>query len=275
MTINAQTTIARVLKQCPEALEVIIAIHPRFSKLRNPLLRKLMAGRTTLAMAAKVGGFAVAEFYKALKPLGFEMENENPTNREAPPSMPAFMVGIEADSIVELDVRPVIDAGKDPLQMIMQQLAALSLGQTLKIINSFEPAPLVLLLEKKGYVAYVKVINDGLVATYFHKAGDSRSTNLAIPEADSTGWKEMLVRFNNHIQTIDVRSLEMPQPMVAILAALETLPAETALLVQHKRIPVFLLPELADRDFAYCLKENSDGSVNMLIYKACDNPAPR
>jgi Uncharacterized conserved protein (DUF2249) len=83
----------------------------------------------------------------------------------------------------------------------------------------------------------------------------------------ATGWEDVLLRFNNHIQTIDVRHLEMPQPMLTILAALESLPAETALLVHHKRIPVFLLPELSDRDFEYRIQETPGGSVNMIIYK--------
>ena len=53
-TINANTKIAAVIKQHPEAMEAIISISPRFEKLRNPLLRKLMAGRTSLAMASKL-----------------------------------------------------------------------------------------------------------------------------------------------------------------------------------------------------------------------------
>jgi hypothetical protein len=51
MTINANTKIAPILKQNANALEAIISISKKFEKLRNPLLRKVMAGRTTLSMA--------------------------------------------------------------------------------------------------------------------------------------------------------------------------------------------------------------------------------
>jgi uncharacterized protein (DUF2249 family) len=66
---------------------------------------------------------------------------------------------------------------------------------------------------------------------------------------------------------IDVRNLEMPMPMMTILENLETLPECKALFVYHKRIPVFLLTELKDRDFDYRIKEIQDGEVYLLIFK--------
>jgi hypothetical protein len=78
----------------------------------------------------------------------------------------------------------------------------------------------------------------------------------------------MIARYKDKIQTIDVRSLEMPLPMLTILEALDTLPVETALYVYHKRIPVFLIPELAQRKFEYRVKEISESEVHLLIFKA-------
>ena len=74
MTINANTKIATILKQHPEALDAIIAVSSKFEKLRNPILRKVMAGRTSLAMASKVGGCRLEDFFIKLKPLGFETD---------------------------------------------------------------------------------------------------------------------------------------------------------------------------------------------------------
>ena len=59
----------------------------------------------------------------------------------------------------------------------------------------------------------------------------------------------------------------MPLPMHTILEALETLPADKALFVYHKRIPVFLLPELEERKFSYRIKEISNAEVHLVIYK--------
>jgi hypothetical protein len=51
MVITANTKIAAILKSNPAALEAIVSISPKFEKLRNPLLRKLMAGRASVSMA--------------------------------------------------------------------------------------------------------------------------------------------------------------------------------------------------------------------------------
>ena len=69
ISISAHTKIATILKQHPGALEAIVAISPRFEKLRNPVVRKLMAGRATIAMASKIGGCTVNDFYKKLQIL--------------------------------------------------------------------------------------------------------------------------------------------------------------------------------------------------------------
>ena len=60
--INAHTKISTLLKDNPKALEAIISLSPKFNKLRNPILRKLMASRTSLAMASKIGGVPIEDF---------------------------------------------------------------------------------------------------------------------------------------------------------------------------------------------------------------------
>lgn len=267
MTINANTTIAAVLKQEPAALETIISISPRFTKLRNPVIRKLMAGRTSLAMAAKAGGCKVEDFYNQLKPLGFTIGIEPVPVDAEEKVVPAFVTCLKQEDIVDLDVRPVLDSGKDPLSIILDKIKTIKGGQALKIINSFTPAPLIVLLEKKGFITYTDIINDNLVETYFYKEGGAITVDIDLPGERANGWDEVMARFKNNIETIDVRMLEMPLPMTTILEALEKLPAAGALFVHHKRIPVFLLPELTERKFDYRIKEINEGEVNLLIFK--------
>lgn len=66
---------------------------------------------------------------------------------------------------------------------------------------------------------------------------------------------------------LDVRHLEMPQPMVSILSHLETLPAGAALYVTHRQVPQFLLPKLQERGFAVAIQQAEPGEVFLLIYK--------
>ena len=267
MIINANTKISKILKQNPEALEAIISINPKFEKLRNPLLRKLMAARTSIGMASKIGGLSVEKFFEKLQPLGFEPDRkaEQEVHKEKP-TLPAFFSSLNPDQIIELDVRPIIEAGEDPLSLIVEKVKSIPKGSALKIMNSFEPTPLISLLKKQGFESYVDAIDDQLVVTYFYRIGDAP---LKINESknNSEGWDELLKQFEGKMQTVDVRNLEMPQPMMTILESIEKLPAGNALFVYHKRIPVFLLPELKERKFDYRIKEEAPNEVRLMIFK--------
>jgi len=258
-----------LLKQHPDALKAIISLSPKFMKLHNPVLRKVIAGRTSIAMASRLGGCSVDDFFAVLQPLGFvigkgtskiEVDIRNRT-------VPEFMKSISANKIVELDVRPSIESGEDPLDIIIQKVSTLKAGFVLKIINSFEPTPLILLLGKQGFESYVEMVSDELVNTFFYKGTDKIISPDIKDGEHEKGWDEVIEHFNGNLETIDVRELEMPLPMHSILEALQSLPAGKALLVYHKRIPVFLLPELEEQLFSYRIKEISDSQVNLLIYK--------
>ncbi|TZF84802.1 DUF2249 domain-containing protein [Pedobacter sp. BS3] len=265
MLINSNTKIAAILKHNPQAIDAIIGISPKFEKLRNPLLRKLIAGRTSIAMAAKIGGCTVNDFFTGLQALGFDIDATAPVLAEDAGDKPAFMASLTPEQLVVLDVRPMLAQGNDPLQAILSQVKALPAGRILKIINTFEPTPLIAMLEKKGFTTYVDTMDSNLVETYFYKQQETAGNEQ--PVIKKADWDDMVQKFTGKLQTVDVRTLEMPLPMHTILEALDSLPEDKALYVYHKRIPVFLLPELTDRGFDYRIKEVSDGEVHLLIFK--------
>ena len=280
MKINANTKIAALLKQHPEALDAITGISPKFNKLRNPILRKVIAGRTSISMASKIGGCSAEDFFKVLVPLGFEIDRTVVARDEIVNElMPDYLQKIDPSKIIELDVRALIDSGTDPLNHILKKISLLEPGEVLNIINSFEPTPLRQLLGKQGFESYASTKEPGLIHTYFYKAASpdafsqpatqtlkspTVTTGANIAPAD---WEEALSRFQGKLETIDVRELPMPQPMHRILEALEVLRPQHALLVHHKRIPVFLLPELQDRKLSYRIKEMGADRVELLIYR--------
>lgn len=268
ITINANTKISALLREHPDALEAIISISPKFTKLRNPLLRKLMASRATIRMASKIGGCTPEDFFAKLRPLGFAIDAAVTEEDEAQATpLPEFMKHITPGNVLELDVRPILNSGKDPFNTILKQVKALEPRQTLKLINDFEPIPLIQLLGKQGFQSYSEVIDGGIYHTWFFKADD-----VDLPDANALGNSddfEAKVRlFKGRTKTIDVRHLEMPLPMLTILDELDNLPADQALYVNHKRIPVFLLPELEERKFEYRAKEISEGDVKLFIFRA-------
>lgn len=266
--INSNTKISTLLKAHPNALETIISISSKFNKLRNPLLRKLMASRTSIAMASKVGGVEVNQFFEKFKELGFEIEETNSTDKKTNTSnsLPLFIQNTTKENMVELDVRPIINNGNDPFNTILETVKKLQKGNVLKLINSFEPAPLIPILKNKGFDAFIEHVNQDLVITYFYKKDNSIFSEPEISNY-SNDWQSVLDSFKNNLVTIDVRNLEMPLPMLTILEELEKLPAEKALFVYHKRIPVFLLPELKERNFEFRTNEITDGEVHLLIFK--------
>lgn len=262
--IDQHTKIAFLIRNHPDALETIIRISPKFNKLRNPVLRKLLAGRASISMAAAVAGCSVNEFLDRLRPLGFQ--SATGTSAVEIKKTPAWLLNAKAGTIVDLDVREFLQKDRDPLPHIMKKLRSLKTGQILKIINSFEPRPLMDLLQKQGYDSFSETIDPQLVDTYFFMQGEE----TGIPEVKAetaSDWEESLRRFEDKMEVVDVRDLEMPGPMMRILEELAKLPADKALFIYHKRIPLFLLPELAERKFTYRLKEISESEVHLLIFR--------
>jgi uncharacterized protein (DUF2249 family) len=151
----------------------------------------------------------------------------------------------------------------------MKTVKVLKDNETLKIINTFEPIPLIRKLKSKGYESWTERPEEGIVLTFFKK----NSTKWVDDELEnkvkksSKDFDEQLEFFGNNIRTIDVRDMEMPEPMVRILKEIETLKKGEALFVDHKKIPQFLLPELEQRGYDILYKEIDCNNVKLLIFK--------
>lgn len=268
MILDAHTKISIILKQAPQSLDAIISLSPRFEKLRIPLLRKVMAPRTDLAMAAKIGGCTVADFLRVLKPFGFEVDNRMPdSDTTVMESKPAFLLNIAKEAITTLDVRPMLAQGKDPLQLILENIKNLPVGNVLQIINTFEPLPLISLLKKRGFLSFTEVKDVDEVHTYFFAPGNLLEEEKTFEINESADFKLLIQKYEGRMHTINVQQLEMPGPMHAILNAIETLPDGFALYVYHKRVPVYLLPLLREKGFDYRINQLSENTVHLLLFR--------
>jgi uncharacterized protein DUF2249 len=67
---------------------------------------------------------------------------------------------------------------------------------------------------------------------------------------------------------VDVRGLEPPEPMVAILGHLETGDQAGPVTVHHDREPIYLYPELAERGWDYRLVKGEPNEVRLILSKA-------
>ncbi len=271
MKINSETKISALIKTNSQAIETIISVSPSFTKLRNPLLRGILASRTSISDAARIGKCEIEELFQALVRIGFELEDDSTGKQDMSEEIanPKILKAIKSSKINSLDVRPTLERGGDPFNEIMRELMLLQDGYGLEVINSFEPTPLIKIARDKGFDSLVKTEGD-VVFTYFLKVRQANKKEYpegSIFEISLAEHKEKVANCSKEIHEIDVRDLEMPLPMVTILKELEKLKENGALYVHHKKVPQYLLPELAERNFKTWIAEVDDHNVKLLIHK--------
>ncbi len=270
MKINENTRVSELIKYSEEAIDAIASINKLFVRLKNPILRKMLAKRVSISDAAKIGGAKVEDFYKVLKPLGFEYGKTIVNNNKKPSKKYKFkdmnIDNIDPKTITELDVRDEIAGGKDPFEIIMDAIKVLPKGNTLKLINVFEPIPLINKLNKKGYESFVDNSQAGIVITYFHKK-EEMELDEETRYASKDTFEKVKDFYGDKIVEIDVRGLEMPEPMLQTLSNAEELEEGHALYVNHKKVPQYLIPELEDRGFKFLVYEIEEGNVKLLIFR--------
>lgn len=162
-----------------------------------------------------------------------------------------------------LDVRPELRAGGEPFPRIMQAVASLEPGQTLRLLATFEPIPLYAVLSRKGLAH--RAINHGKEdweILFIPDPDAATATNPVRPTAgshtgDGSGWPTPK-------QSLDNRDLQPPEPMVRILSALEQLAPGEVLEAWNDREPLLLYPELEARGAAIQVSREATG-VRLLI----------
>lgn len=261
MTITSQTKISALIKANPAVIDAIASINAHFKKLHNPFLRKVLASRVTIAEAAKIGKVDIGLFFERLKPLGFDADDSIVPGDAQPVNLNVAVPEFDH----RLDVRPDIARGEDPFIKILDMLAKIDVGDTMQLVNSFEPAPLIRILQEKNFEITVFDIGDSEVHTYIKKT--NRDWHQASPApADDVAFDQLAETYAGKMTIADVRTLPMPQPMLLILKSLDALDEGTALLVYHRKVPMMLLPELKEKMFGYAIK-HIDGEVHLIIYR--------
>ncbi len=162
------------------------------------------------------------------------------------------------EKIVDLDVRPELDAGRDPFNLIIKTLGSMSDDQVLHLIIVFEPVPLYTVLKMKGYDHSTEQA-DGLWHIYFYKG------ETGVPAVNKTGQMEA----DSEPKTIeiDVRGLEPPEPMVKIIELLPQVGINTTLLVHHHREPLMLYDKLDHLGFKASAEKVNEGYFKVRITK--------
>jgi uncharacterized protein (DUF2249 family) len=270
--ISGDVTVARLLDEHPELLEVLAGYHPHFGQLRNRLLRRVMAPRVTVAQAARMAGVPPDELLAVLRKAagkasphpvlspegrGGAAETPSPFQGEGrgEGGPPRALVDVPEGRRIHVDVREDIRLGREPFPRIMAAVKALGADQVLVLRAPFEPIPLYDVLGKRGFAHWTerRAADDWSVA-FYHDTAAPRAEPAAPPAPAPRGRT-----------VLDVRGLEPPQPMVQVLEAIDRLEPGSELEVRHERRPMFLYPQLDERGFVHQTDEPEPGLVRILI----------
>jgi uncharacterized protein (DUF2249 family) len=151
----------------------------------------------------------------------------------------------------------------------MAAVARLGAGENLLLLAPFEPAPLFSVLAKQGFRHVSQRTASGdwqvILSRDLQPLSTPRSHRQeeALTDGEIAGVKEnrsFLTAAATETLNLDARGLEPPQPLVTILEALGTLPAQAELSAHTDRRPMHLYAQLEARGFTGESQEQSDGS---------------
>lgn len=256
------TVVAEAIAADPAVVDRLIALNPTFSKLRNPVLRKVMARLVNFADAAKVAGVPLAAILAAVNDEPPPAHAAAAETASAPAAPPAWLAGVDPAKAHRLDVRPLLARGEEPLGVIMRQAGPLAVGETLILDAPFDPAPLRRVLAGKGFVDHAEQMASDHWRITFHRTG--KGAPAAASEGGAKIWREA---DGAHI---DVRGLQPPQPMLAILQLLEAPDTGATVIVHHEREPMFLYPELATRGWRHELVASEPDEVRLRLQRGAE-----
>ncbi len=139
-------------------------------------------------------------------------------------------------TIVDLDVRDELAAGREPLPQILAVAERLGHGQVLHLRSPFRPSPLAARLGHLGFASHSFCFGDDDWSTWFWKADvPTHLPQIVAPVAPAP------------IGVLDLRLLPPPEPLLVILQRVETSSEAFDVLLPFFPEPLVALLEPAGR----------------------------
>ena len=162
----------------------------------------------------------------------------------------------------DLDVRPILREGGEPFTAIMEAVAALAPGQSLRLLASFKPIPLFQVLGARGFEVSSREIGNGDWEVIFAPANtlspEPEQIQRTSRPASEDDWPEPVMELDN-------RDLEPPEPMIKALEGVESLTVGQTIAVLLPREPVFLIDELEARGHRWRGAFEPEGQYRIVI----------
>jgi uncharacterized protein (DUF2249 family) len=261
--VLASWKVSEVLRRYPQLLDVLVESSPAFRQLRNPVARSIRTRLVTVGQAARIARLEPAALVQRLnRAVGLDAADDEPTTQELARTDPWLGPVAIAE---ELDVRPLLARGEEPFGAIMAAAGRMQPGQSLRLLASFEPAPLFAVLGKRGFRSASRQLDPDTWEVLFTRGRTPEPSTTPTPRDIPQPSRADEVR-------LDVRGLEPPEPMVRILQAASTLAPGQVLIVEHHRRPVYLYPRLDEQGFLHETRELGPGFVQLRIRRGSASP---
>lgn len=169
---------------------------------------------------------------------------------------PEWFAGLDEDDCTRLDVRSMLATGVDPLAEILAEVDLLPVQDILLIEAPFDPVPLRRMLAGRGYASHAVLLSPEHWQVFFKK--QDRADLPVLP--DLSDLPPFPLYWHEGVLEMDLRRLEPPNPMIAILKVIESDEGGNYFIVRLIRDPLYLYPELVERNwYAVVLEESDDG----------------
>lgn len=164
LEITPQTLVGDFLNSYPNLENELVEISPVFQKLKNPILRKTVARVATLKQAAVIANISVGELINKLRSAAGQIETEIVREIKTKIQKPDW---VKKENIkFEYDVSLDLENGIHPAAKVTKEVLRLNPGEIYLIISPFIPAPLLKILEEKGFAVFTETISENTFYNY-------------------------------------------------------------------------------------------------------------
>jgi len=165
--ITPQTMVSDLLANYPELEDKLIEISPIFKKLKNPILRKTVSKVATLKQAATIGnvqiGFLINQLREAAGLGSINIKDNNLQRRPKPSWVNKNNIKIEYDATIDLE------NGIHPAGKVTREVHNINGSELYLLVTPFVPAPLIQMVEEKGYEVYSDELENNRYETYIKR----------------------------------------------------------------------------------------------------------
>ncbi|MCU0838808.1 MAG: DUF2249 domain-containing protein [Rhodospirillales bacterium] len=259
--VRADDRLAAVIAADPAVVDRLVALDRWFEMLKSTGTPQPIDELATVAMAAAAAGVPVAAVLAAINAgraspccAGGADAGQGETAEEEP----SWFADLDADAAARVDVRPLLASHQEPFATILRAANAVPLQGALVIEAPFNPRPLRRLLAGRGFVTFGQRIGASHWRIWCRRAlaenapGEGQGDGKRAP---ARTW-----RIDDAVH-IDVRGLEAPAPLTAILSLIDGGDHQGRIVVHHHRDPLYLYAELDERGWQYTRLPSPAGEV--------------